>query len=140
MSQSELPPIYSRTHDSPALEPSCYVTVAQAARLLGVSPSTVWRWIDARKLPAYRIGPRGIRIRQEDLQAAIRPARECDEETVHEQQIASVPPSPQELARRQALVATILKNRDGRRIAPLTSADLVHRAREEAGMADGRDR
>jgi excisionase family DNA binding protein len=127
-------------HSAPGLEPSRYVTVAQAAKLLGVSPSTVWRWIDARKLPAYRVGPRGIRIREEDLQAAIRPARERTEDSVHEEQISIVPPSRQELARRQALVATILKNREERRIAPLTSADLVHRAREEAGMVDARDR
>jgi excisionase family DNA binding protein len=136
MSRSVSPPI----HPASGLEPSRYVTVAQAAKLLGVSPSTVWRWIDGRKLPAYRVGPRGIRIREEDLQAAIRPARERNEASVQEERISSVPPSPQELARRQALVATILKNREERRIAPLTSADLVRRAREEAGMADGRDR
>src|SRR5262245_26394036 len=139
MSRPASPPIHSATRHAPAIEPSRYVTVAQAAKLLGVSPSTVWRWIDARKLPAYRIGPRGIRIREEDLQAAIRPARERDEGTMREEQISSAPPSRPALARRQALVATILKTRDERRIAPLSSADLVHRARELAGMADGRD-
>jgi hypothetical protein len=48
------------------------------------------------------------------------------------------PPSPEGLARRQALVATILKKREARRIAPLTSADLVHQTRQEAGIVDGR--
>lgn len=52
-----------------------YYTVAEAAQLLGVSPATVWRWIEADKLLAYRVGPRGIRIKKEDLEAVIRPAR-----------------------------------------------------------------
>ncbi len=44
-----------------------FYSVAQAARLLGVSPSTIWRWIDAARLPAYRVGPKNIRIKKEDL-------------------------------------------------------------------------
>ncbi|MDQ3700819.1 MAG: hypothetical protein M3442_07860 [Chloroflexota bacterium] len=40
-------------------------------------------------------------------------------------------PSPEEIARRQALVKQILANRERRNIAPLTSADLVHQVREE---------
>jgi excisionase family DNA binding protein len=55
-----------------------FYTVAQAARLLGVSPATVWRWIVAGKLPAYRVGPRRIRIRKEDLGRVITPARRQD--------------------------------------------------------------
>jgi excisionase family DNA binding protein len=50
-----------------------YYTVAQAARRLQVSPSTIWRWIDAQKLPAYRVGEKAIRVRREDLDAMIRP-------------------------------------------------------------------
>lgn len=45
-----------------------FCTVAEAARMLGVSPATVWRWIVAQRLPAYRVGPRGIRIRKEDVE------------------------------------------------------------------------
>ncbi|MBI3973520.1 MAG: helix-turn-helix domain-containing protein [Chloroflexi bacterium] len=51
-----------------------YVTVAEAARLLQVSPSTIWRWIQADKLPAYRVGEKTIRVRKADLDAIIRPA------------------------------------------------------------------
>jgi len=57
-----------------------YYTVAEAARFLDVSPVTVWRWIEARKLEAYRVGPRQIRIREEDLLAVIRPARGAEVE------------------------------------------------------------
>ena len=39
------------------------------------------------------------------------------------------PPTIEEIARRKALVAQILAKRKGRHIAPLTSADLVRKAR-----------
>lgn len=52
-----------------------YRTVAEAARQLKVSVSTIWRWINAGSLTAYRVGPRRIRIRREDLAALIKPAR-----------------------------------------------------------------
>ncbi len=53
-----------------------YYTVAEAAEVLGVSPSTIWRWIKSRRLPAYRVGPKNIRIQKADVEAVIRPARE----------------------------------------------------------------
>ena len=53
-----------------------YYSVSGAARVLGVSPSTVWRWIKIRKLPAYRVGGHTIRIRKEDLEGIILPAWE----------------------------------------------------------------
>lgn len=52
-----------------------FYTVAEAADELGVSPSTVWRWIDANMLPAQRLGRRRIRIRREDLALVASPAR-----------------------------------------------------------------
>jgi excisionase family DNA binding protein len=50
-----------------------YFTVAEAARKLRVSHSTVWRWIDSGRLPAYRVGPKAIRIREQDLETVIAP-------------------------------------------------------------------
>ena len=47
-----------------------WYTVPQAADALGVSVSTVWRWIRANRLPAYRFGPKAIRLRQEDARQA----------------------------------------------------------------------
>ncbi len=56
-------------------------TVPEAARLLQVSQTTIWRWIASSKLPAYRIGPRRIRIRREDLQRVIRPVERRERAT-----------------------------------------------------------
>ncbi len=50
-------------------------TVAEASRILGVSPATVWRWIDAGRLPAYRLGLRRILIRRRDLMRMVEPVR-----------------------------------------------------------------
>ena len=50
-----------------------YYTVPEAARLLRVSPSTVWRWIEAGRLPAYRVGVKAIRIKKIDLEAVLIP-------------------------------------------------------------------
>lgn len=51
-------------------------TVREAARLLKVSPTTIWRWIASGRLRARRVGPRKVRVSEEDLAAVIRPARE----------------------------------------------------------------
>ena len=53
-----------------------FYTVSEAAQLLDVSQATVWRWIAANRLPAYRVGPRRIRIRKEDLESVISPVQE----------------------------------------------------------------
>jgi excisionase family DNA binding protein len=44
------------------------LSTGEAARLLGVHPTTVRRWGDEKRIKAYRIGPRGERrYRREDL-------------------------------------------------------------------------
>jgi excisionase family DNA binding protein len=54
-----------------------YLTVERAARQLSVHPSTIRRWIDQGHLPAYRLGPKRIGVRQSDLatMAVPRPTR-----------------------------------------------------------------
>lgn len=121
-----------------------YYTVADAAKLLTVSPSTVWRWIAAGRLPAHRFGPKTIRIRREDLDALRSPARPAPtggSMTIEQfQAIRHEPPTAEELARREALLARITHARMGRSIAPMTIADLVHQAREEEEPSFGGDR
>ncbi|MBI2849403.1 MAG: helix-turn-helix domain-containing protein [Chloroflexi bacterium] len=111
---------------------SQFCSVSEAARALDVSPSTIWRWIEAEKLPAYRVGPKKIRIKKEDLETIIRPARIRREEVAESKERAvSQPPSQDEIARRQALVARILARRKERVIAPETTADLVGKVRKQ---------
>lgn len=50
-----------------------FYTVPEAAEILAVSEATIWRWIVAKRLRAYRIGPRRIRIRRQDLAAVVQP-------------------------------------------------------------------
>jgi excisionase family DNA binding protein len=52
-----------------------FVTVAEAATLLGVAPSTVRRWIREGDIPAYRIGRRRVALKRDDLSGLITPAR-----------------------------------------------------------------
>ena len=116
-----------------------FYTVPQAARLLRVSPSTIWRWIDAEKLSAYRVGPRAIRIKQEDLDAMIRPVGARPRDTRPDGAPVSFErPSDAELARRQALYEEIVALRPKGTIAPLTTADLVRMAREEERRGYGK--
>ena len=49
------------------------VTVSQAAAHFGVSQQTIWRWIDQGRLPAFRVGPKRVRIRRDDLARVIAP-------------------------------------------------------------------
>lgn len=112
-----------------------YYTIAGAARHLHVSPSTVWRWIAAGRLPAKRLGPKTIRISPEDLAALERPVRASQNGTSmgieqFKQRLAT-PPTPEELARRQAVIARTIEHRKDLVITPLTTADLIHHAREE---------
>ena len=50
-----------------------YYTVPEAARMLSVSSSTVWRWVKSGKLRAFRVGDRSIRIKSVDLETIISP-------------------------------------------------------------------
>ena len=108
-----------------------YYTVPQAAALLQVSPSTVWRWIQSGKLPAYRAGPKNIRIKKEDLAATIQFVKAKLKPEAAKNEYAGKPISEEELAKQQALLAKILADREKCNIAPLTSSDLIRKVREE---------
>lgn len=130
MTSDQATSVRKKVGTMPAISERDYYTVPQAAKLLDVSPATVWRWIAAEKLSAYRVGPRVIRIRKQDLETVIKPAKAKDV-SMDEEGLLLQPVSEAELARRQALVAKILTRREERNIAPLTSADLVREARKK---------
>lgn len=52
---------------SPAIDP--WTTVQEAARLLRVSPKTIYRYCAQGTLPHKRVGPKLIRIRLSDALA-----------------------------------------------------------------------
>jgi excisionase family DNA binding protein len=54
------------------------ITVAEAARALKVSQSTIWRWIDQGRLPAYRVGPRKVRLKADEVMQLIVPTRHSE--------------------------------------------------------------
>jgi|GEM_PF-1221861 len=65
--------------DAAAQVPEQYLTVTLAAKLLSVHPSTIRRWIDAGRLPAYRLGGKRIGVRAFDLAGLIVPRPVRDE-------------------------------------------------------------
>jgi excisionase family DNA binding protein len=64
--------LISETYDGTQV-PQQYLTVSQAAKLLSVHPSTIRRWIDQGRLPAYRLGPKRIGVRAVDLAGLVAP-------------------------------------------------------------------
>lgn len=50
-----------------------FVTIREAATLLRVSTSTVWRWLRAGNLPAYRVGGRRVWLSRADLARLVKP-------------------------------------------------------------------
>lgn len=56
------------------LENGGLLTIEEAARLLRVSPVTIWRMVKSGELPAVRVGKKVMRIRKADLAAVITPA------------------------------------------------------------------
>jgi dCTP diphosphatase len=48
-----------------------FLTVAEVAQLLKLNEQTVRNWIDNGSLPAVRVGPRRVRIRESDLERLI---------------------------------------------------------------------
>ena len=121
----------SAQHDTDLL------TLREAAALLKLTPVTIKRWLKQGRLPAYRVGPRAIRIKHEDLQTILQPAGARKVAMKPEPELFA-PPTEAELARRQALVVKIRANREEWKIAPLTAVELVHRSREERDTYDER--
>ena len=54
-------------------------SVKEAAQLLRVSESTVWRWADQNIVPAYRVGRKRVMFRRSDLQNLLNRVRKRKE-------------------------------------------------------------
>lgn len=91
-----------------------------AAKLLRVSESTVWRWINQEKIPAYKVGSKRVWLRRSELESLIRPARKRKEPTMERKQMLTLPMSAfatgdnEAVARARALQASLLAKRGGK--------------------------
>lgn len=74
------------------------LTVGEAAGLIRVSQSTIWRWINSGHLLAVRVGPKRVMVKQGDLDALVRPARPQAEAPELERQPRLTPAEQQHLA------------------------------------------
>jgi excisionase family DNA binding protein len=129
---------------------SHYYTVAEAAQQLGVSHSTVWRWIEAGRLPAYRVGPKTIRIEERDLARVIAPVGQTKRAAGAAVRVAgptlgrvlagprTAPLTDDEVARRLAALEQAAASRRAQLASrggvPFSSStELVRETREELG-------
>lgn len=112
--------------------------------MLGVSVSTVWRWVDTRKLAAFRIGPKAIRINRRDVEAAVQPITSRKEVTMmnsvyDDVEAASRPMTAKEKERGLIALAAANKLREEirarRKGQPLPdSAEVIREARRERSV------
>ncbi len=63
-----------RGYDAAMASDIAWLSTQDAARRLGVTPRTLYRFIDVGDLPAYRLG-RVIRLKAEDVEAFIESSR-----------------------------------------------------------------
>jgi excisionase family DNA binding protein len=95
-----------------------YVTVAEAAQRLHVSHPTVWRWIKAGRLPAYRVGPKSIRIKSADLERLVQPVVAVP--------AAEATPEPAEATPPYTVRHTLTEDERQRGLAVLKALDAFH--------------
>ncbi|MGH2584581.1 MAG: helix-turn-helix domain-containing protein [Dehalococcoidia bacterium] len=113
------------------------LTVAEAARLLRVSRVTMRRWLKQGRLPSYRVGPRSVRVRREDLEKVLTPAQQEEGATASGAGTPWVRRLTEEEKRRaleaveasRALIADMRTRRGGRPMAE--SWPMIREAREE---------
>jgi excisionase family DNA binding protein len=116
-----------------------YVTVAEAAALLRVAPSTIRRWIREGDVPAYRIGRRRVALKRTDLTELITPARagadkEGEMASIERPVIRRLTPEERQrglnaVARLKELQQELLAARGGNPFSP--SWELLNEARDE---------
>jgi excisionase family DNA binding protein len=105
-----------------------FVTVAEAATLLRVAPSTIRRWIREGDIPAHRIGRRRVALRRADLARLITPARpsaETKDKVVADEPIVGRRLTPEEkqrareaMDRAQELAKRTFEERGGKLFPP----------------------
>jgi len=105
-----------------------FVTVDQAASILRVSRSTLWRWLKTGVLPAYRIGGRRVWLQRSDLMRLVKPvnvapntASLAPQRGRHHERVLAPRERQQMLAAVEAasrLQASLLRTRGGKLFRP----------------------
>jgi excisionase family DNA binding protein len=68
-SPNQLSIVSSRSHpELPDAAPELPMNVKQAAKFLGVSPQTVYLWVERKQIPHLRVMGRNIRFLRSDLE------------------------------------------------------------------------
>lgn len=115
-----------------------YVTIADAATLLGISKVTMHRWIKQGVVPAYSLGPRRILIKRSDLAEVVKPVKGEGVEPDMKERLGHVlePLTDEEVARGLAALAQaralgerMLAKRKGRPFPD--STPLIRKARAD---------
>jgi excisionase family DNA binding protein len=80
-------------------EQSEWMTPAEAAREVGLTPHAIRAWIARGELPAERTGPRRLRIRRSDLAQVLRAVRQSSDRPSSDAERADIsvlqrPPTP----------------------------------------------
>lgn len=92
------------------------VSVREAAGLLRVSESTVWRWINTGAMPSYRVGRKRVYLRRADLAPRRRTVHRADGNDRTAQSGDSV--AEETLARAAALIERVRALHDKQRATP----------------------
>ena len=66
--RNDRPPDRGVAQRRPLNDVECPLTVREAARFLGVSPQTVYLWVERKQIPHLRVMGRNIRFLKSDLE------------------------------------------------------------------------
>ena len=65
---NDRPPAGRAVRRRPLEDVECPLTVREAARFLGVSPQTVYLWVERKQIPHLRVMGRNIRLLKSELE------------------------------------------------------------------------
>lgn len=117
--------------------PMGLLTVTEVATRLRLHEMTVRRQIRAGRLRAVRVG-RGIRVREEDLEAFVTPERQRHEITPEELRTRiMIPPSLEEIERRRKIGDAMKRLRNSSKPLGISTATLIRIARRSDELAYG---
>jgi excisionase family DNA binding protein len=111
------------------------ISVREAAQLLRVSESTVWRWISDGTIRSHRVGKKRVYLKRSELERVVSPAprrgglSDTDRKRLNAVPMSNPDPNVDPVALARALHEKYLAEHGG--VFMPDSADLINEAREE---------